>query len=201
MSDLTGQLGFVSDHMPIIRGIGRRFAAGRPFDGLTVAVRIHVEPKTAVLLRTLRDGGARVIALGNKGTTNDELAELLLQFRRFLTSDFGFELHDGLVEIAEAPRFSLVAQPLHNRVVDPLSADTGFAAVGQHIGKGFTLLEQHPAESLAQSAGLQGLLSVRIIRRDPFRELSSLRLLPVQRLVSTPTLAPRVSPEAPLVIS
>ena len=69
MSDLMGQLGFVSDHMPIIRGIGQRFVAGQPFDGLTVAVRIHVEPKTAVLVRTLRDGGARVIALGNKGTT------------------------------------------------------------------------------------------------------------------------------------
>lgn len=77
MSDIARQLDFVSDHMPIIRGIGRRFAAGRPFDGLTVAVRIHVEPKTAVLVRILRDGGARVIALGNKGTTNDELAELL----------------------------------------------------------------------------------------------------------------------------
>jgi adenosylhomocysteinase len=77
MSDIEGQLSFVSDHMPIIGGIDRRFADSRPFDGLTIAVRIHVEPKTAVLVRTLRDGGARVLALGNKGTTNDELAELL----------------------------------------------------------------------------------------------------------------------------
>lgn len=77
MSDITGQLRFVTDHMPILRGIGQRFAAERPFDGRTVAVRIHVEPKTAVLLRALRDGGARVVALGNKGTTNDALAEML----------------------------------------------------------------------------------------------------------------------------
>jgi adenosylhomocysteinase len=77
MSDLAGQLEFVSDHMPIMGGIGRRFAADRPFEGLTVAVRIHIEPKTAVLMRGLREGGARVIALGNKGTTNDELAEML----------------------------------------------------------------------------------------------------------------------------
>lgn len=77
MSNIVSQLDFVSDHMPIIGEIGRRFADSQPFDGLTVAVRIHVEPKTAVLVRTLRDGGARVVALGNKGTTNDELAELL----------------------------------------------------------------------------------------------------------------------------
>lgn len=63
--------------MPMVREIGQRFATEAPFDDLTIAVRIHVEPKTAVLLRVLRDGGARVLALGNKGTTNDELAALL----------------------------------------------------------------------------------------------------------------------------
>jgi len=77
MSDIVGQLDFVSDHMPIVGAIGDRFATERPFEGLTIAVRIHVEPKTAVLIRALRNGGGRVIALGNKGTTNDELADLL----------------------------------------------------------------------------------------------------------------------------
>lgn len=77
MPDILGQLDFVSDHMPIVGAIGERFAADQPFDSLTIAVRIHVEPKTAVLIRVLRDGGATVIALGNKGTTNDELATLL----------------------------------------------------------------------------------------------------------------------------
>lgn len=75
--DIASHLGFVSDHMPILGGIRERFARARPFDGLTLAVRIHVEPKTAILLRALHDGGARVVALGNKGTTNDELADLL----------------------------------------------------------------------------------------------------------------------------
>ena len=63
--------------MPILGGIGERLRKERPFDGLTLAVRIHVEPKTGVLIRALRDAGARVIAMGNKGTTNDPLAELL----------------------------------------------------------------------------------------------------------------------------
>lgn len=77
MPDIAHQLDFVADHMPIVGRIGQRFKVDRPFDGLTVAVRIHVEPKTAVLVHALRDGGARVVALGNKGTTNDELADLL----------------------------------------------------------------------------------------------------------------------------
>lgn len=77
MSDIAGQLDFVTDHMPIMGIIGERLAVHRPFDGLTLAVRIHVEPKTAVLMRALRDGGAQVIGLGNKGTTNDLLAHLL----------------------------------------------------------------------------------------------------------------------------
>lgn len=77
MSDIGGRLEFVSDHMPIVSGIGTRFGVERPFDGLTLAMRIHVEPKTAVLMRALRDGGARVVALGNKGTTDDELASMM----------------------------------------------------------------------------------------------------------------------------
>jgi adenosylhomocysteinase len=77
MTDIANQLDFVTDHMPIVGSIRKRFATEQPFAGLTLVVRIHVEPKTAVLIRALRDGGARVVALGNKGTTNDALAELL----------------------------------------------------------------------------------------------------------------------------
>ncbi|MGI9657864.1 MAG: adenosylhomocysteinase [Gaiellaceae bacterium] len=77
-SDLAaGQLAFVADRMPIVREIGERFRRERPFDGLLVAVRIHIEPKTGVLIRALRNGGAEVVAMGNAGTTDDGLAELL----------------------------------------------------------------------------------------------------------------------------
>jgi adenosylhomocysteinase len=77
MPDVAGRLEFVSDHMPIVGAIGDRFRVEAPFAGITLAVRIHIEPKTAVLMRALRDGGARIVALGNKGTTDDELAGLL----------------------------------------------------------------------------------------------------------------------------
>ncbi|MBK5268622.1 MAG: adenosylhomocysteinase [Acidimicrobiia bacterium] len=74
---MDGRMGFVSDHMPILRAIARRFSEERPFEGLTIAVRIHVEPKTGVLIRALVGGGARVVAMGNKGTTDDLLAGYL----------------------------------------------------------------------------------------------------------------------------
>lgn len=76
-AETEGRLGFIADHMPILGRIGERFQREQPFAGLTLAVRIHVEPKTAVLIRTLRGGGATVVALGNKGTTDDALADLL----------------------------------------------------------------------------------------------------------------------------
>lgn len=74
---MDGRMGFVSDHMPILRAIARRFSEEQPFEGLTIAVRIHVEPKTGVLIRALVGGGARVVAMGNKGTTDDLLAGYL----------------------------------------------------------------------------------------------------------------------------
>jgi adenosylhomocysteinase len=44
---------------------------------MTIGTGIHLEPKTAVLLRTLHDGGARVIATGNLNSTQPETVEYL----------------------------------------------------------------------------------------------------------------------------
>jgi adenosylhomocysteinase len=43
-----------------------------PFDGLVLGASIHLEPKTAALLDTLRRGGARVVATGNLSSTQPE---------------------------------------------------------------------------------------------------------------------------------
>ena len=75
--EVAGRLRFVADHMPILRRIRERLVEQQPFAGLSLAIRIHVEPKTGVLIRALRDGGAEVLVMGNKGTTDDALAGLL----------------------------------------------------------------------------------------------------------------------------
>ncbi|MGI9647925.1 MAG: adenosylhomocysteinase [Acidimicrobiia bacterium] len=64
-----GRIDWTRRHMPALVAAMHEFAASRPFDGLTVGFRIHLEPKTAILIETLLAGGARVVALGNEGTT------------------------------------------------------------------------------------------------------------------------------------
>jgi adenosylhomocysteinase len=75
---MAGRMAFVADHMSILGDIAGRFRRERPFDGMTVATRIHVEPKTGVLLEALAAGGARVVAMGNKATTDDATAQYLI---------------------------------------------------------------------------------------------------------------------------
>jgi adenosylhomocysteinase len=64
--------------MPVLGLIGERFAAQQPLRGLTVAACLHVTAETAVLIRTLRAGGARVLlAASNPLSTQDDTAAAL----------------------------------------------------------------------------------------------------------------------------
>lgn len=64
--------------MPMLRALARRFAAERPFDGMTVAACLHVTAETAVLARVLRAGGASVsLAASNPLSTQDDIAAAL----------------------------------------------------------------------------------------------------------------------------
>src|SRR5215831_11842006 len=64
--------------MPVLRLIGERFAAQRPFAGLTVAACLHVTAETAGLVNALRAGGARVfLAASNPLSTQDDVAAAL----------------------------------------------------------------------------------------------------------------------------
>ena len=48
-------------HMPVMQRIRADFARDQPFKGLTVAICLHLEPKTANLGLTIKAGGARVV--------------------------------------------------------------------------------------------------------------------------------------------
>jgi adenosylhomocysteinase len=64
--------------MPVLGLIGDRFAAERPLRDLTVAACLHVTAETAVLIRTLQAGGARVLlAASNPLSTQDDTAAAL----------------------------------------------------------------------------------------------------------------------------
>ncbi|MEA4897962.1 MAG: adenosylhomocysteinase [Christensenellaceae bacterium] len=66
------------EHMPILAEIERQFERERPFEGLDLAMSIHLEAKTARAALLFKAGGARVFATGcNPLSTQDDVAAAL----------------------------------------------------------------------------------------------------------------------------
>jgi adenosylhomocysteinase len=64
--------------MPLLSSLARRFAADQPFSGMSIAACLHVTAETAVFVRALRAGGARVtLAASNPLSTQDDIAAAL----------------------------------------------------------------------------------------------------------------------------
>ena len=57
----AARVDWVFQHMPVMQRIRADFAREQPFAGLTVAICLHLEPKTANLGLTIQAGGARVV--------------------------------------------------------------------------------------------------------------------------------------------
>ena len=71
---------WVERNMPVLRGIGKDFAAQKPFAGLKIALSVHLEAKTAYLCRVLEMGGAEMFVTGsNPLSTQDDVAAALAQ--------------------------------------------------------------------------------------------------------------------------
>ena len=69
---------WVRDFMPALGGIEERFRREKPFEGLTIAVSVHLEAKTANLGLVLREGGAQVHLTGcNPLSTQDDVCAAL----------------------------------------------------------------------------------------------------------------------------
>ncbi|HII39040.1 TPA: adenosylhomocysteinase [Candidatus Micrarchaeota archaeon] len=65
-------------HMPVLLSIRKRFEAEKPLKGMRIAACLHVTKETAVLMRTLRAGGAEVaLCASNPLSTQDEVAAAL----------------------------------------------------------------------------------------------------------------------------
>lgn len=66
--------------MPVLRNIRSRFEKEKPLEGLTIGACLHVTTETALLLRTLKAGGARVIlCASNPLSTQDDTAAALVK--------------------------------------------------------------------------------------------------------------------------
>src|SRR6202042_3484210 len=57
----SARIGWAQRSMPVLTGIGKVFVSEKPLAGHTVAACLHVTAETAVLVQTLRAGGAAVV--------------------------------------------------------------------------------------------------------------------------------------------
>jgi len=72
--------------MPVTRMVRERFTKRKPLQGLTVGACLHVTSETAVLMRTLKAGGARVfLCASNPMSTQDDTAAALVKYERIPT--------------------------------------------------------------------------------------------------------------------
>lgn len=64
---------WVQNHMPVLEHIKKEFEETKPFEGITIASCLHLEPKTINLGLTLQAGGAEVAMTGcNPLSTQDD---------------------------------------------------------------------------------------------------------------------------------
>ena len=79
LADLGRQrIAWADTHMPVLTSIRERFAKERPLEGVTMGACLHITTETANLLRTLKAGGARVVACAsNPLSTQDDVAAAL----------------------------------------------------------------------------------------------------------------------------
>jgi adenosylhomocysteinase len=69
---------WAEDHMPVLMRIRKEFEKKKSLKGLTLGCCLHVTKETAVLMKTLKAGGARVaLCASNPLSTNDAVAAVL----------------------------------------------------------------------------------------------------------------------------
>ncbi|MBO7279266.1 MAG: adenosylhomocysteinase [Bacteroidales bacterium] len=73
------KIDWVIGHMDILRGIEENFRRELPFQGLKIALSVHLEAKTAYLCKVLAAGGAEMYVTGSNAlSTQDDVAAALV---------------------------------------------------------------------------------------------------------------------------
>ncbi|MEM0285596.1 MAG: adenosylhomocysteinase [Candidatus Methanomethyliaceae archaeon] len=70
---------WAEDHMPVVMEIRKRFLEEKPLEGIRIGACLHVTKETAVLIKTLKLGGADIaLTASNPLSTQDEVAAALV---------------------------------------------------------------------------------------------------------------------------
>ena len=73
------KINWVRHHTPLLDGLDKEFKISKPFEGLKIALSVHLEAKTARLCEVLADGGAEMFITGsNPLSTQDDVAAALV---------------------------------------------------------------------------------------------------------------------------
>jgi adenosylhomocysteinase len=73
-----GKIYWAEQRMPVLALVRKRFEKEKPLKGLTVGLCLHVTKETAVLIKTLAAGGAKIASCGcNPLSTQDDVAAAL----------------------------------------------------------------------------------------------------------------------------
>ncbi|MCR5182808.1 MAG: adenosylhomocysteinase [Clostridia bacterium] len=71
---------WVRDHMPLLRSLEERFLKEKPFEGVKVSLSVHLEAKTAYLVKVMAAGGAQMSVTGsNILSTQDDVCAALVE--------------------------------------------------------------------------------------------------------------------------
>jgi adenosylhomocysteinase len=74
------KIDWVQAHMPVLGSIREQFERDQPFQGLRVAISLHLEAKTAYLAKVVQAGGAEVVITGsNPLSTQDDVCAALVE--------------------------------------------------------------------------------------------------------------------------
>jgi len=74
------QIAWAESRMPVLMKVREEFEKTKPFKDLTIGVALHVTKETAVLVKTLKAGGATVaLAAANPLSTQDDVAAALVE--------------------------------------------------------------------------------------------------------------------------
>lgn len=134
-SDGKKKIEWAYQNMPVLQDIETEFIKDQPFSGIKIAVSVHVEAKTACLVKLLRKGGADVALTGcNPLSTQDDVAAALVEegisvfCRHNATKD---EYHNHLLQTLEfGPNIVIddggdLAQLLHTEMKNNLNGLIG----------------------------------------------------------------------------
>lgn len=84
------KINWVKMYMPLLRDIEQEFIDTKPFEGINIALSIHLEAKTAYLCKVLAAGGANMgISGSNPLSTQDDVAAALAEDGLFVAAHHG----------------------------------------------------------------------------------------------------------------